>query len=320
MTPSPTGGGYAGACDYCHDTGTDADTGIEVFSNSDTHHNTGVFTSETGVVNIVACLWCHNISLPGAYDIRTCEGCHGLDSLHNIAIDSDTGCLMDPTDPDCEVIVGGEAAGYSHVGNDSDCQGCHNPSSPRLRVRAVAAFDYGSVTPYIKDSDVRVMTSGTDTQIMLTGAAFTNVMGFFRRTSDVVLTAEGGYSVTLTPDTITQGALTVTIPGTTAPGNYSLKAVKSVDAVSNPVVISVKPEVVISSITRSKCLGVVIIAGAGFGNAPPEGAEDYINVEKDGVPLTIIYWTDKIIRAYASISKGTVTVNALFGSDIYEIR
>ncbi len=320
MTPSPTGGGFPGACDYCHDTGTDIDTGIEVFNNADTHHNTGIFTSETGVYNSVACMWCHNISLPAAYDIRTCEGCHGLDSLHNIAIDSDTECLMDPATPDCEVIVGGEDAGYSHVGNDSDCQGCHNASSSRLRVRAAASSDYGSVTPYIKGSDVRVMTSGTDTQFMLTGAAFTNVMGSFRWTSDVVLTDEGRSSMTLTPDIITQGALTITIPGTIAPGNYSLKAVKSVDAVSNPVVISVKPEVVITAITHSKCLGIVEITGAGFGDAPPEGAEDYINVEKDGVPMTIQSWTDKKIRAYGSISRGKVEVNGLFGSDSYELR
>jgi hypothetical protein len=114
--------------------------------------------------------------------------------------------------------------------------------------------------------------------------------------------------------------LTVTIPGTTAPGNYSLKAVKSDDTVSNPVVVSVKPEVVITAITHSKCLGIVEITGAGFGDAPPEGAEDYINVEKDGVPMTIQSWTDKKIRAYGSISRGKVEVNGLFGSDSYELR
>ena len=34
------------------------------------------------------CFWCHDVFLPDALDIRVCEGCHGLDSLHNIQADS----------------------------------------------------------------------------------------------------------------------------------------------------------------------------------------------------------------------------------------
>jgi hypothetical protein len=41
--------------------------------------------------------------------IRVCEGCHGPDSLHNIQADS-------PKTPTGTLVVGGEDAGYGHVG------------------------------------------------------------------------------------------------------------------------------------------------------------------------------------------------------------
>ncbi|NIN34079.1 MAG: hypothetical protein GTO60_02790, partial [Gammaproteobacteria bacterium] len=41
---------FAGGCNYCHDSGTDTVTGVQVFTNAETHHNTGVFQSETGVI------------------------------------------------------------------------------------------------------------------------------------------------------------------------------------------------------------------------------------------------------------------------------
>ena len=44
--------------------------------------------------------------------------------------------------------------------------------------------------------------------------------------SDVVLEAADGSTITLTPDTITQGSITVTIPGNLASGNYKVKPLK----------------------------------------------------------------------------------------------
>ena len=329
VTPSPSGGDAepfnsrgngAGACDYCHDSGIDTETGVQVFSNDDTHHNTGVFLSETGVINGDTCLWCHRIAPPPApdeYNIRTCEGCHGYVSLHSIAIDSDTGCLFgDPADPDCEVIVGGEEPGYSHVGNDDDCWGCHG--FIRDFTSASSSGSGLPVTPHIKSSDVLVMTAGTDTEVTITGSAFTNFSGNFQWTSDVVLTSSDGSSLTLTPESITQGSLTVTIPGTTPPGNYNLQAVKG-DAASNPVVISIKPEVVITHVFCFRPLGIIFIAGAGFGERI-EGTDNYINLEVDDRRLKILSWTDKIIWAFGSKRRGTITVNALFGSATYNGR
>jgi hypothetical protein len=138
--PLNTRGNGAGACNYCHDQDSvpPADP-VFIFENVDTHHNAGVHKDETGFTDQIKCLWCHG-SLPDVLDIRICENCHGYESLHNIAVDSATGCLFG--DPGCEVVIGGETAGYSHVGNNDDCWGCHG----FLQASATGA---GPVTPYI---------------------------------------------------------------------------------------------------------------------------------------------------------------------------
>ncbi len=311
VTPKPTEGdgepfnsrgNGAGACDYCHDSGTDTVSDVQVSTNDDTHHNTGVFQSETGVLNNEACQWCHDVFLPDEYLIRKCEGCHGYESLHNIQADSD--------EPPDGVVVGGELPGYGHVGADdpgagSDCWGCHGFS-------VTSAPGIGPVTPYINNSSQLVFAAGTDTQVTLTGTAFTNMMGTTQYTSDVTLTAADGSSVLLAPDSITQGELTVTILGTIAPGNYILRAVKD-DAVSNPVTLSITPKVVITDVGCRQ--GIITITGSGFGDAPPDGAEEYINVEVDGVPVEITSWTDNEVKVSVSSCSGTVTVNALYGSE-----
>ena len=302
-----------GGCNYCHssgtgdpaDPGTDTATATLVYGNSVTHHNTGVYQSETGVINDTVCLWCHDFTPPFEDPIRTCEGCHGLESLHNIQADSDASG---------DIVVGGELAGYGHVGRDagpgdSDCWGCHGFS-------ASSAPGSGPVTPYISSSDTLVITAGTDTAVNLTGTAFTNLIGTYQWISDVALTAADDSSVILTPDSITQGELTVTIPGTTTPGNYTLQAVKDENTASNPVALSIKPEVMIADVSCEEDL--LTITGSGFGDAPPEGAEEYINVGVDGVPVEIISWTETEVKTSVSDCSGTVTVNALYGSDTYD--
>ncbi len=99
----------AGACDYCHD---DPD-GIN--TNGGLHHQ---------LIGYTSCLSCHDSESPAADDIRPCEDCHGPDSLHNIQADSPN------ADSIGFIVIGGEDAGYGHVGRDagpgdSDCWGCH---------------------------------------------------------------------------------------------------------------------------------------------------------------------------------------------------
>ena len=116
--------------------------------------------------------------------------------------------------------------------------------------------------------------------------------------------------------------MTVTIPGTTGVGTYRLQAVKgTILAASNPVVINVKPEVRIDQVTN---MGeTYTITGTGFGDAPPAGAEEYLNVQINGGVADIISWSDTEIVAsvsgYGASDVGdTITVNALFCNASFE--
>ena len=131
VTPAPTTDGEAGGCNFCHDAGLDTETGIHVHDNHDTHHHTGFYYYADGSRESTWCNWCHLGGRPGnepagqeAYAIRTCEVCHGYESLHNIQADS-----PNPANPGT-IVVGGEDPWYGHIGIDdpsgaSDCWGCH---------------------------------------------------------------------------------------------------------------------------------------------------------------------------------------------------
>src|SRR3990170_2721359 len=83
VTPYPSGGtgpvtnsrgNKSGACNFCHDSGTDASTGVNipVYTNMDTHHNTGLgppYTPNTSPI----CGWCHNFGVSAGYQTRVCE-------------------------------------------------------------------------------------------------------------------------------------------------------------------------------------------------------------------------------------------------------
>jgi hypothetical protein len=312
LGPDNSYGDGRGACNFCHnqDTVPPADP-IAIFSNRDTHHSTGFFAQ--GV-----CDWCHNFGLPFEAQIRVCENCHGLESLHNIAVDSDATGDVD-TDGDGildtpnlgNVIIGAENPYWSHIGNNDDCLGCHGGYIP------ASAPGTGPVTPYISSSSVSIMTAGTDRAVTLTGSAFTNYVGANLWTSVVKMTASDGSAVILTPDSITSDQMIVTIPGTTAAGNYELNAAKGT-ASSNPVVISVIPAVVITDDSCRKKQGILTIDGSGFGDKPA-GTNDYINVAINGNTVDeadITSWTDTRIRVSVSScsNNAAITVNATFGS------
>ena len=307
VTPHPAGGygEEVGTCDYCHAPGLDAASGVEVHDNHDTHHHAGIQYFADGS-RFDACFWCHQEGRPGRGDpgteIRTCENCHGYESLHNIQVDSDTMCVYDPNNPgDCNIVVGGEEAGYGHVGKDdpgveSDCWGCHGFST----ASAPAA---GPIVPTLIAASATSITAGVETAITLNGCAFTND----EFTSVVEITGAGG-SVVVAPATISVGLLTATIPALDA-GSYEIR-VKKEDVVSNPIGISSIPGVVITSATCAD--GVLTIAGVGFGDAPPAGADQYINVKLGGEIAETLSWTNTQITVDGCAD--AVTVNALYGS------
>ncbi len=315
VTPRPSSGtadelnaygNSAGACDYCHD-GDDAVTPVLIQSNQTLHHATGFGSDAT------KCAWCHDLAAPAEEKIRRCEGCHGPDSLHNIQADS-------PASPPGTVVVGGEDAGYGHVGRDqgptdSDCWGCHGFGVPK----SDGVPNISAIIPTLYNSDRSVVDAGVATVVNLRGAALTNITDGKQYKSIVVMTGADGSAVKLAPGLITQGVVSVTIPASTAAGNYDLRAVKTNadgDPVpSNPVAISVKPNVAITGVTVNGT--TLTITGSGFsGYAPGSGT---IVAGEGQAAATILAWTDTAIVARFDAAPGQVTVSSVFGSASAEV-
>ncbi len=305
----------AGACDFCHDQDVmPPGTPVLIRDNHDNHH--GINLVDFGS----RCNWCHDFGLPFDEQIRVCEGCHGPDSVHNIQVDSNGDGLL---------VVGGEAAGYGHVGrdagpNDSDCWGCHGFAG------ISSAPGSGPIIPSITSSDVTVVNAGEATPIVLEGTAFSNVAGVLTFDSDVTLTAGDGASVTLIPDSLDVDLMGVTIPADTAPGNYDVRAVKEDtagdDVASNPAVITIKPQV---AVARATGRSSVTINGSGFGGyAAGSGTSvtGTVSIGNGGriktVEAAIVSWSDTTIEADfgARTVPDDVTVNSVFGSDTSKIN
>jgi hypothetical protein len=294
--PLNSRGNGAGACTYCHD--NDGLPTPVILTNMELHHGTNL--ADFGN----KCVWCHDFGLPFDEQIRVCEGCHGPGSLHNIQADS-----PNPNNIGT-LVVGGEDAGYGHVGRDagagdSDCWGCHGFAMS-------SASAAGPGVPSISTSDTAVVVAGIDNQVTLTGSAFTSILSTTLYLSDVLLTDADGFGTYLTPDYITEGNLTVTIPGSTEPGNYALQAVKDGEA-SNVVGISITPQVAIAEMDCSKCLGTMTITGSGFAEKPA-GTDETISVTEGGRPLNIISWTEDEIAVSGARCRGEVEVNSIYGS------
>ena len=283
----------AGACNYCHDAAPLASPPI--LTNAALHHGTG----------LTNCAWCHDI-LGNA--MRRCEGCHGPNSLHNIQADS-------PRLPTGTIVVGGEDAGYGHVGRDagpgdSDCWGCHG--FPMARTSGNPG---GPIIPTVYSSDLATMTAETDTTVVLRGSAFRNIADSTQYDSSVAVASDNGAPpMILTPRLIQEDMLAVTIPGSTPPGNYNIQATKA-DFTSNPAVVTIIPKVAITRATSAT--GVVRILGRGF-SGYALGSGTLVRGTRGAITAeaTITSWTDTAIVAEFSptFRPQTVTVNSIFGS------
>ncbi len=324
--PLNSEGNGAGACNYCHSTGTgstdvtgiDSATGVSVYSSRETHHSTGIMYTRTGAINNNSCNMCHGTF--STLNIRNCEQCHGLESLHSIQADSTATLNIG------DIVVGEEDYGFGHIGANnpgagSDCWGCHGFYMEADDV------SIGATTPTINDSTKKVIIAETDTSITLSGSSFTNFSGTTEFKSVFLLTSQDGSpNFILTPEQIENSSATLIIPGTTLAGNYKLRAVKGKGyrwVMSNPVSISIKEPLVIDSHTNltPSCGSIdctdelLTITGSGFGDSPPAGTELYINVMQNNVPLNITTWTDTLITATGAVCDGSeITVNGLFGS------
>jgi hypothetical protein len=309
--PLNSRGNGAGACDYCHDSGLEAESGIVADTNQNLHHNTGFF--DQGV-----CDWCHDFSQPFDEQIRVCERCHGFELLHNIQADSDAtgdvdtdGDGIPDTPNEGNIIPNFENPFWGHIGNNDDCWGCHG-------FALASAPGTGPIIPDISVLSAYSIAAGADTSITITGSALTNTVqtpdGPLALDSEIVLTADDGTTTILATNAISESSMDVTIPGTLATGNYIVRAVKGSND-SNAVNIALIPAVTITDDSCSKKKGVLTINGSGFGTKP-EGTDADINVEVNGQTVDITSWSDTQIKASVSSCSrnATITVNALFGS------
>jgi hypothetical protein len=182
----------------------------------------------------------------------------------------------------------------------------------------------GPIIPTVYSSDSPVIAAGTDAGVTLIGSSFTNVTGLTAYLSDVELTAGDGSSVILTPDAVNLGALEVTIPGDTAPGNYDVRAVKA-DVASNPAVISVTPKVIINGATGDATL---TIRGSGFGGYAAGSGTSVTGTITRGaknkttrtVEAEIVSWSDTKIEVDFASRPDEVTVSSVFGSATSEVK
>ncbi len=276
-----------GGCEACHE--PDSSAVPAIYSNPDTHHNLGDLSLE--------CDMCHGNSDENLLNIRKCEECHGVRSLHNIQYDytSTQGQL-----------------GYGHVGDNWDCTGCH-----AWYVAYSDAPQTGPIIPGIDQVSPARMVAGEVTVVTITGTNFHNIVGGTNYTSDVVIDT-GEEIITLTPDSITDSEIVVTVSALDS-GRYGLYVVKS-EMRSKLVAITVAPPVTIDVATIEG--DNVVISGVGF-DEYGVSYEEYLGVTvesgtvADAVDCAIVSWSDtKIVVTCPDARPGDlVTVDALYGLD-----
>ena len=280
-----------GGCEACHEPDNTATPAI--YSNPDTHHNLGNLSIECDI--------CHGNSDEALLNIRKCEECHGVRSLHNIQYD----------------YTGTKGQfGYGHVGDNWDCTGCH-----AWYVAYSDAPQTGPIIPGIDQVSPARIVAGVETVLNITGTNFLNKVGGTNYTSDVVIDT-GEETITLTPDFITDSEIVVTVQALDS-GRYGLYVVKS-EMRSKLVTITVAPPVTIDAATIEG--DNVVISGAGFGEYDVS-YEEYLGVTvesgtvADAVDCAIVSWSDtEIVVTCPDARPGDLaTVDALYGSDSAEL-
>jgi len=183
-----------GGCEVCHDAGYP-----NIFSNAGTHHGTNI-----------SCDKCHS-GQAGVLDIRKCEDCHGIRSLHSIQHDYNN-------------TKG--APGYGHIADDWDCWGCHGwydlygNATAGANVTMILSLelsdigepdDCNNIVPSLNDISSDPVSVGDI--VCITGSNF-------------LYTTDGGDAIVkvmldeieVTPDSVSDTEITITVE--VPPGNY----------------------------------------------------------------------------------------------------
>ena len=335
-----------GGCRYCHGGGVDDVTGIEVpvnargNANNATHHGTGIGMGGTNSAH--DCLLCHNWGLEpgplnGPYNIRGCERCHGISSLHNIQFDPVGDGIVPGEEPpfyghvgnnlDCRGCHGPNPTfpqvpypgnpDYDHLGDESDCLGCHRNGDFAAGMQAASTGDapgptFGPVVPYLSGISRKRVVAGEETTLTLTGTAFFAEGDPLEVPVKVALYSAAGERTEIVPAVVTPTLLEFTLPARLAPGSYVIKAVKG-EMGSNIVPLVVLPAV---SIERVRCDGKrVTITGEGFReHLEAEGSGTRVFVGGPEEACQVVSWSDQRIVADCPSPQGrSIRVESLFG-------
>jgi len=238
-----TSGRYWGGCEACHQ--ADLSATPNILSNVDSHHNE-IF----GVTAGYQCTWCH-ISQGNALDIRRCEDCHSVATIHNIQYNY--------------TQTNGQL-GYGHIGTNWDCNGCH------------AFWDAGAANPFPGPT---VLGAITVTPLVLTANQATVVT---ITSSNLIQT---GYTSTVKLDgndlitvSLTDSEIVANVPALTA-GKHTIQIVKAGatdSTASSLAALTVVSPLTITSATLTS--GAVTIVGTGFGAQPAQNANQYVTIKK----------------------------------------
>lgn len=285
--------------------------GTAVFDNAQTRHN--YESSVTKLVFLAAdgsgvqqksgtpgldCKWCHgntvNTSDPLWLDIRACEQCHSVQSIHNIQYNYSTTKGL---------------KGYGHVGENWDCLGCH------AWYNAGDANPFaGAIIPDIFGINPSVLTTGQATTVTIVGS------NFVQANYTTIISVDGA---NYTPTSVTDSQIAVTVPALTA-GSHTIQAVKGNVRSKLSTLTVVSPVTITSAKLKS---GIITIAGTGFGTKPTINAQQYVTIAHAGkifYSQAINSWIDTQISAKADNTIASVgdkvTVTTVTGAASARIK
>jgi len=285
QSTDPTKTIATGGCTACHVADLTA-TPRKIYRNADTHHGTGLQN----------CLWCHGDAEGTVTNIRTCETCHGIKSLHNVQVDSPNTANVG------KVVSGGETPGWGHIGSNEDCWGCHGWYD-----KYDIAPETDAVVAWIEKLNTVVATAGARFNLVISGESFISENSGAVYTPKVEING-----VTYTPVAYTNNSITVSVP-TLKIGNYDVRVLKN-GKVSNKASFSVKPALKVSTATASGTTAT--FQGVGFANAPLANTKSEQKVTINGKEAKIISWTDtKVVASVTTpiANKTPYVINTLFG-------
>ncbi len=242
---------FAGGCKACHR----GNAAQGIFENNMTHHGTGIGIPVAAGGAGGDCAWCHagsSSNMTTFLNIRKCQDCHGIKSLHNIQADTPAAANVGT------IVPGAESMGYGHIGNNRDCIGCHIGS-----VLPYASGMESAMPATIASVSLSALVQGQGATLTIKGDTFVNSVGttVYRPVVELV---KGDVVTRLYPTSVNATELTVDVPGTLAAGNYDLRLVKN-DAVSNKLTLVVAQPITVTSATVAN--NIVTIKGTGFGQA-----------------------------------------------------